>query len=344
MEMDSTDGQTSPRSDGRHSRLGWLMSETDSEFPSDSEDGRIDNWEDQPIYPELNEHLEEYDELDRDSSSNATNGSIAESIAREEMDATYHAVALFLESNSTVFNIAECKFKQGRNFELRNKVPLSTLVREERDGQVDNFPVPRSHDFTIQAVSGLGDYESYVEEFGTPESPAQFLARLQPPPYEGSLPRFVQYEAYLRELICLRGRLDEVIQRVISSLDEEDWRIVFHDSIELFVEDGEGFLRYKFKKTDYFRETSSTSNALLSEEENYFLRSSASRFRLHGRQDLHDALLDVLRVQICGSKTVQQLLTAGYLQSTATRQAAFHMLWVLERVGFETLVEATERA
>jgi hypothetical protein len=57
--------------------------------------------------------MEKYDKLDGDSSSNATNGSIIESITWEEMNATYHAVAVFLKSNSMVFNIVEYKFKQG---------------------------------------------------------------------------------------------------------------------------------------------------------------------------------------------------------------------------------------
>jgi hypothetical protein len=63
------------------------------------------------------------------------------------MNATYHAVAVFLKSNSMVFNIVEYKFKQGWNFELCNTVPLSTLMREKENGQAENFPVLHSHDF-----------------------------------------------------------------------------------------------------------------------------------------------------------------------------------------------------
>ena len=50
---------------------------------------------------------------------------------------------------------------------------------------------------------------------------------------------------------------------------------------------------------EYFRSTAINSNAILHEEENHILRSTASRFRLHGRQDLHDAVYDILYASIC---------------------------------------------
>jgi len=144
----------------------------------------------------------------------------------------------------------------------------------------------------------------------------------------------MQYRPFLRELKGLRGRLVEVINTVHCSLNDKDWGIVMHDSLDVLIEHGEVFRDYTLSKTEYFRETGSTSNALLTERENHFLRSAASWFRLHGRQDLHDSLLDILQVQISNPKIVQQLLKAGYLTKSASQHAALHMLWVLDWTGY----------
>ena len=106
------------------------------------------------------------------------------------------------------------------------------------------------------------------------------------------------------------------------------------ESLDILVEHGEAFRELTMRKKDYYRESSKCKNALILEQEDHFLRSSASRFRALDLLDLHDSILDILQVRTRHPKMVQQLLTAGYLDSAGNDHAALHMLWIFERTGY----------
>ena len=110
-------------------------------------------------------------------------------------------------------------------------------------------------------------------------------------------------------------------------------------SVNVLVEHRDAFRDLCVNKTEYFRETGSNSNVLLSERENHFLHSAAGRFQHHGHRILHDAIMDILCVRIRDLDIVEQLLEAGYLEEDADEEAPLHILWAVEKMGKEDWVE-----
>jgi len=104
---------------------------------------------------------------------------------------------------------------------------------------------------------------------------------------------------------------------VSKSLDRDDWRSVFDNSVNVLIEHGTVFRDLCISKTDYFRETGSRTNAFLTETENHFFVALRS-LSLSWTRDLHDALIDILCVVPRDSDIVRQLLRAGYLDSESS--------------------------
>jgi hypothetical protein len=301
----------------------------DSDFSSAlSEDRIVEDWDRIPVQEE-----EDEDRMDENSSTHSmdesTDSSIIEAIAQDAYKAVLHSVSVFLETESPIIDVSHCKFKNGRNPELRNSVPVSASSFNSVEA-----PIPRQEDFQAPEKSTSETFSINQLGFGNLDSPAQYLARTKPPAYLSTLPRFMQHRPFLRELKGLRRRIAEVIDTVIYSLDTEDWGIVMSESLDILVEHGDAFRELTMRKKDYYREISKCENALMLEKEDHFLRSSASRFRALGRLDLHDAILDILQVRTHHPKIVQQLLTAGYLEPAANDHAALHMLWIFERMDY----------
>jgi len=321
----SEDLYAEPRSPVRPSR-SLIM---DSDFSSElSEDRIVEDWDRIPVRED-----ESMDGMDDNSSAHSReesiDSSIIEAIAQDAYKAVLHSVSVFLETESAIIDVSQCKFKNGRNPELHNPIAMSVGTIKSVD-----TPVPRQEDFQALDISTSETLTIDQVGFGQVDSPAQYLARAKPPAYLSTLPRFMQHRPFLRELKGLRRRIAEVIDTVIYSLDTEDWGIVMNDSLDILVEHGEAFRELSMRKKDYYREFSKCENALMLEKEDHFLRSSASRFRALGRLDLHDSILDILQVRTHHSKIVQQLLTAGYLEPNANDHAALHMLWIFERMGY----------
>jgi C4-type Zn-finger protein len=320
-----SEGLYEPRSPARPSR-SLIM---DSDFSSAlSEDRIVEDWDRIPVQEE-----EDEDRMDENSSNHSMDesidSSIIEAIAQDAYKAVLHSVSVFLETESPIIDVSHCKFKNGRNPELRNSVPVSASSFNSVEA-----PIPRQEDFQAPEKSTSETFSINQLGFGNLDSPAQYLARAKPPAYLSTLPRFMQHRPFLRELKGLRRRIAEVIDTVIYSLDTEDWGIVMSESLDILVEHGDAFRELTMRKKDYYREISKCENALMMEKEDHFLRSSASRFRALGRLDLHDAILDILQVRTHHPKIVQQLLTAGYLEPAANDHAALHMLWIFERMDY----------
>jgi hypothetical protein len=304
----------------------WVL---DSDMSSElSEDRIVDDWDRIPVQEDEPIVLSD-DNLSTHSMDESSDEAIIESIARDAYQAVLHSVSVFLETESNVIDVSQCKFKNGRNPELGNSIPISadlTAIAEN--------PVPRQEDYRAPEVTVPRTLKYNQLGFGDVDSPAQYLARAQPPAYLSTLPRFMQHRPFLRELKGLRRRISEVIEAIIYSLDTEDWGIVMEESLDILVEHGDAFRELTMRKEDYYREFSKCDNALILENEDHFLRNSASRFRARGRLDLHDSILDILQVRTRYPKVVQQLLTAGYLDSATNDHAALHMLWIFERTGY----------
>jgi hypothetical protein len=323
-ESGSEELYAEPRQPVRVTR-SWIMeSDSGSEL---SEDRIVDDWDRIPVQEETNSQIDETSSVH--SMDESTDASIIESIAQDAYQAVLHSVSVFLETESSVLDVSQCKFKNGRNPELRNSIPVSTGSH----GSVE-APVPRPEDFRAPEVPTSETLTFKQLGFGNMDSPAQYLAQAQPPAYLSTLPRFMQHRPFLRELKGLRRRIAEVIETTIYSLDTEDWEIVMDESLDILVEHGDAFRKLTMRKKDYYREFSKCGNALILEKEDHFLRNSASRFRARGRLDLHDSILDILQVRTHHPKIVQQLLTAGYLETAANDHAALHMLWIFERMGY----------
>jgi len=298
---------------------------TNSEISSElSEDRIIDDWDRIPVQEDEPIILS-----DDNMSTYSADESIIESIAQDAYKAVLRSVSVFLETESFVMDISQCKFKNGRSPELRNSMAVSANLATATENPVprqEDYRAPETKNTEISMINQLG--------FGNVDSPAQYLARMQPPAYLSTLPRYMQHRPFLRELKGLRRRVSEVIEAIIYSLDTEDWGIVMDESLDILVEHGDAFRELTMRKKDYYREFTKCKNALILEKEDHFLRNSASRFRARGRLDLHDAVLDILQVRTRHPKIVQQLLTAGYLEPAANDHAALHMLWIFERMGY----------
>jgi len=298
---------------------------TNSEISSElSEDRIIDDWDRIPVQEDEPIILS-----DDNMSTYSADESIIESIAQDAYKAVLRSVSVFLETESFVMDISQCKFKNGRSPELRNSMAVSANLATATENPVprqEDYRAPETKNTEISMINQLG--------FGNVDSPAQYLARMQPPAYLSTLPRYMQHRPFLRELKGLRRRVSEVIEAIIYSLDTEDWGIVMDESLDILVEHGDAFRELTMRKKDYYREFTKCKNALILEKEDHFLRNSASRFRARGRLDLHDAVLDILQVRTRHPKIVQQLLTAGYLEPAANDHAALHMPWIFERMGY----------
>jgi hypothetical protein len=313
-----------PRLPVRETRNWVVDPETSSELSEDSEDRIIDDGDRIPVQEDDPMCLS-----DENSSTHSMDNEIIATIAQDAYQEVLKSVSAFLETESPVLDISHCKFKNGRGPGFRNSIPESVGSSIQAEA-----PLPRQEDFRAPEKSTAETLTVNQREFGSVESPAQYLARAQPPAYLSTLPRFMQHRPFLRELKGLRRRVSEVIHAIIYSLDTEDWGIVMDESLDILVEHGDAFRELTIRKKDYYREFSKCKNTLLLEKEDHFLRNSASRFRIRGRMDLHDAILDILQVRTYHPKTVQQLLTAGYLDSAGNDHAALHMLWIFERTGY----------
>ncbi|KIM72513.1 hypothetical protein PILCRDRAFT_16065 [Piloderma croceum F 1598] len=287
----------------------WVL---DPEMSSDmSSDKIVDDWDRIPVQEEEPNILSD-DGLSTHSMDESLDESILESITQNAYQAILHSVSVFLETESTVIDVSQCKFKNGQSPELRNLIPVSADI-----STIAENPLP---------LKQLG--------LGSVDSPAQYLARAQPPAYLSTLPQFMQHHPFLRELKGLRRRISEVVNTIIYSLDTEDWGVVMEESLDVLVEHGDAFRELTICKKDYYREICKCENALIHEKEDDFLRSSASQFRALGRLDLHDSILDILQVRTRYPKVVQQLLTAGYLDSVGNDHTALHMLWIFKRTRY----------
>ena len=272
--------------------------------------------------------------------------SINENIDPMNYEEVLFAAETFLFTRSRMVDVSGCKTVQGRisdlgigDNELPHEIsspsshssslspqPSETLVNEEL---ITSEPiVPRPHEIDQR-------YGGSVEQF-----------------WDGAIPNATIYPThrnqstvcghpnthhlpYLQHLRSLRSRLVDTLDWVSRSLDRDDWKSVFDCSVNVLIEHGTVFRDLCINKADYFRETGSRTNAFLTETENHFLRSASGRFRYHGRQDLHDALIDILCVRTKDSDIVRQLLRAGYLDSESSEYAALEMLALLEKVLFE---------
>lgn len=327
FESSSEEMYAEPSHPARETRSWVLDPEMSSEM---SEDKIVDDWDRIPVQEEQSEdQMDETVSIHSRDSDESMDSSILEAIAQDAYKAVLHSVSVFLETESSVIDVSQCKFKNGRSPELRNSIPTSGGV-----SSVAENPLPRQEDYRAPEITTPGTLSIKQLGFGNADSPAQYLARAQPPAYLSTLPRFLQHRPFLRELKGLRRRISEVINTIIYSLDTEDWGVVMEESLDILVEHGDAFRELTMRKKDYYREISKCENALILEKEDHFLRSSASRFRALGRLDLQDSILDILQVRTRYPKVVQQLLTAGYLDSVGNDHAALHMLWIFERTGF----------
>jgi hypothetical protein len=139
----------------------------------------------------------------------------------------------------------------------------------------------------------------------------------------------------LQHLKTLRSRLNDAIEWVGRSLNRDDWRDVFDESLSVLVESGDIFREIQVNRDEFFRGTIPRTNALLTDTEIHFLRSAAGRFRYHGRRDLHDVLVDIISIQTRNPDIIRQLLHAGYLDGGSDESGGLRMLALLE----ETVVE-----
>ena len=295
-----------------------------------SSDKIVDDWDQIPVQEEQPEdQMDETTSIHSKDSDKSMDSLIIEAITQDAYKAVLHSVSVFLETESSVIDVSQCKFKNGRNLELRNSIPYSADT-----STIAENPLPRQEDYQAPEITTPRTLSIKQLGFGNADSPAQYLARAQPPAYLSTLPRFMQHRPFLRELKGLRQRISEVINTIIYSLDTEDWGVVMEESLDILVEHRDAFRELTMCKKDYYREISKCENALILEKEDHFLRSSASRFRALGRLDLQDSILDILQVRTRYLKVVQQLLTAGYLDLIGNDHAALHMLWIFKRTGY----------
>jgi hypothetical protein len=212
------------------------------------------------------------------------------------------AAQMFVLTPSHLMDISRCKSVQGN--------PTS----------------PHSSNLFQETQAGINyQHNSHVHHGCSPHS------------HQGCSPHLHPYAhiSYLQHLKTLRSRLNDAIEWVGRSLNRDDWRDVFDESLSVLVESGDIFREIQVNRDEFFRGTIPRTNALLTDTEIHFLRSAAGRFRYHGRRDLHDVLVDIISIQTRNPDIIRQLLHAGYLDGGSDESGGLRMLALLE----ETVVE-----
>jgi len=323
----------------------------DSDELSSDEEHQIDDSERLPIVEDL--YMREVSDLSVEEAIQSIN----EDIDPMNYEEVLFAAEAFLFTRSRMVDISNCKTTQGRipdnetrNNELHQGISFEMAVKDR------HLCSPSSHTTSLspQPSDTLADEELMSlepENSRTHEIDERYGGSVEQF-WDGAIPNATIHPThqdrsnvhrhsnahhlpYLQHLRSLRTRLVETLDWVSKSLDRDDWRSVFDNSVNVLIEHGTVFRDLCISKTDYFRETGSRTNAFLTETENHFFRSAAGRFRFHGRRDLHDALIDILCVRTKDSDIVRQLLRAGYLDSESSEHAALEMLALLEKVLFE---------
>lgn len=284
---------------------------------SDSDDMRVD-WNDgipkSDPFPEHKGNNVQTEE-DHPYASRASSLSDSELMACAGLKylALQSAICLLLASNSDQIDMSGTRLIAWPNHSssviLKNV--MATIYDDEHHSHLDN-----------PSIRGVFDALAIHNSAATSV----------PPPYPSTVPRHCHNWTYLHELKDLRGKIRRIINTAVDALDPHDWEDMYGETITLLIEDEEGFRETTMEIKEYFRQSGLIDNSFLLEHENHFLRRAADRFRQHGRWDLHDAIMDVLRVQVGDYWRIKLLVEAGYLEEKADVHAALHMLWVLERV------------
>jgi len=94
----------------------WVL---DSEMSSDSEDRIIDDWDRIPVQEdEPEDQMDETVSIHSKDSDESMDSSILKAITQDAYNAVLHSVSVFLETESAMIDVSQCKFKNGRSPKL----------------------------------------------------------------------------------------------------------------------------------------------------------------------------------------------------------------------------------
>jgi hypothetical protein len=132
----------------RNGELEVLSSTDDSATDADQTDSQCELEREGPESNSIPDNLEPEYMDDSDDES------VVYAILEDEYSNTYHVISVFLEIDSPIIDVSECKFKCGRNSHLRNSFSMSVLSRAPSDLLLDyqRKPVESREDVTMTEI------------------------------------------------------------------------------------------------------------------------------------------------------------------------------------------------
>jgi hypothetical protein len=315
MEIDfpNTEGDVELRSVCSYDIFGG----PDSTFTSDEEEMQVDH----EGALELDQHLAEYSGFNvrtvmenEDLEDESTIERRVQSAIQAQFRAVQSVIGKLLGCQSAWLDFSATKLVKNPNH------PSSMVMRDAINNMMQG--------------SRKEIVESIIADLMSSELIPGFIPSTQedynPPTFPSTVPRYFQYASKLKGLRFVRKKAYDIVVTITNILKEDDWDKMYQSRITVLYEDGDNVREEEVDITDFFRKTGLNENAFLFEYENHFLRRAAERFRIKGRQDIYDALNDVLRIKVPKAHMVRILLKGGYLEETSNDHAAMHLLWGLE--------------